>query len=217
MSLYIENNTHWKKSDIQTILRAAMNEAGVDPKEVHHVRVEHPRHGCVSYNFKQRDKGVIYIWLPKNGPKVDHHNPMVVLAAAGIKTATNRLAVQDSYFLANALAFEFAREVEETYESDDRDSLTQKRRDLSHMKRSTNPPNWGDGTRLVITRYANPLLDTSYIEFVEKKQAVIARAEVRIEALEKKIKPLQTRLKNARKCKKTAEKAIADAKKRRLS
>ena len=115
-SLTIENVTHWKSSDILRIVRAARDEAGADPRRSRHVTVKWQTRNAsrTSYRFVRQDdvpSTNITIWLPKRGSSVPHPNTMIALAAAGIDSSTPLLAVSESYFLANALVWEFAREV----------------------------------------------------------------------------------------------------------
>lgn len=211
--LSIDNDTHWKTSDIRRIVRAAIDEAGADLKQKRVVIVKRqPKGSRISYQYKQQT-GVphITIYLPRKGPKTLHHNALVALAAAGIDASTPMLAVSDSYFLANALAWEFSCEVEAS------PARWSKHVELTEMKRSTNPPPWGDGTTLIITKYADPLKDGTYRDFVAKREAQIERAQERASKYLTARKKAERGLKKARKDIKEAQDAIADAKARRIT
>lgn len=213
--LEIDNVTHWKTSDIRRLIRAAMAEGGGDPKPQRRVDVIYQPKGQgsnISYIFKPVADGQtemmrhIRIFLPKRGPKVPHHNAMVVLGAATIESKTPILAVSDTYFLGNALAWEFAKE--EDFHGD-------KEQELRGMKRSTNPPDWQRNDNLIITKYADPKKDAGYLSFVKKKEKLVAGAQVRITKYRAEVAAAKKRLARANKDEKKALKALADAKKRR--
>jgi hypothetical protein len=212
-----ENETHWKTSDVQRIVRAAVAEAGTSPKRQRIVRIKWQVKGSrVSYRVTGANPSTgettVDVFLPRKGPKLLHHNALVALAAAGIDTDTPMLAVSDSYFIANALAYEFAKEATRLGEVDDNAKV----QSLAPQKRSTDPPSWFDATKLVITKYADPGKDGTYVAFKEKKEAEIEAADVLIEKHQATIKKTQSLLNRAKRKKKAAQTAVAAAKKRRL-
>lgn len=213
-TLTIENDTHWKTQDIRRIVRAAMNEAEADVKQPRHVNVEwQPKGSRVSYRFvghTDTDGPTITISLPRKGPARLHHNALIALAAAGIDTDTPMLAVSDSYFLANALAFEFAEEQRLKH------GELEKSLDLKPYKRSTDPPGWADCTKLVITKYADPMKDGTFVEYERKKALEIASAEMRIDKHQASVAQAQRLLTRAKRDKKKAQDALSAAKKRRM-
>jgi hypothetical protein len=205
--LTIENETHWKSSDILRIVRAAIAAAGADPKKKR----------LISVTWEDSNKAVmsgaivdasshIRIGLPKRGPKSPHANPMIVLAASAIPVDTTMLAVSESYRIANYLAFAMA------YETDIDDRLYRQLKD-SYM--STNPPSWSNANKLIITKYKDPKKDGTYLSFVARKKKAIARAEADIEREHKAVKAAERRLKSAKARKKKAEKALRVAAERR--
>jgi hypothetical protein len=228
MSLTIENETHWKKSDIERIVRDALKEADGDPSETRNVTVKYQRLGegsrvsYVFYGLQERGekRGSLLILLPKRGPRNMHSNAMVALAAsraadlAGLDKDTTILAVSDSYFLANALAFEFAKEAFFLYEDGD-GKLARKRRDLSDRRRSIQCPSWGNPERLFITKYKDPKKDGTYLAKVKKKKTAIKRAETEIIKYEGELAAVKRKLKGAKARKKAAEKSLKDMAARR--
>jgi hypothetical protein len=210
-SLTIENPTHWKSSDILRIVRAARDGAGADPKRRRHVTVKWQTRNAsqTSYQFRAQVSDPVQtditIWLPKRGPKVPHPSALTALAAAGIDSSTPLLAVSDSYFLANALAWEFAREA-------CNGNLVSV---LAPMKRSINPPSWGDGETLVISKYADPAKDGTFRDYVAKKEKAITAAQERIDKWTTELERSKRNLAHAKKDLKKHQTSLADAKKRR--
>ena len=154
---------------------------------------------------------IVRLLLPRKGPKVHHHNPLVAIAAASIDTSTDMLAVSDSYFIANVLAYSFLRAGQE-----DQSIRDAKMPELEPMRRSTNPPAWGDGTKLIITKYADPLKDGTYRDFVKDKEHKLMLAKEREEKYAVAMAAAEKNLARARRDIKKIEKALADAKARRL-
>jgi hypothetical protein len=212
--LTIENETHWKSSDILRIVRAARDEAGADPKRYRHVIVKWQKRNAsqTSYRYvpvvdsaSERRSAEIHIWLPKKGPKVPHPSALVALGAAGIDSATPLLAVSDSYFLANALAWEMSRRVDDQ----------QKEHELATMRRSVNPPPWGDGETLVISKYADPARDGTFVDYVSKKEKAIEKAQARVDKWETEFERAKRNLAKAKKDLRAEQRSLTDAKKRR--
>ena len=215
-TLTFENETHWKTSDVRRIVQAAAAEAQTDPKRRRVVRIRWQIKGSrVSYRVTGVDlnseETKVEIFLPRKGPKALHHNALIALAAAGIDADTPMLAVSDSYFVANALAFEFSKEAVRLGAVDDNSKV----KELEPQKRSTDPPPWADATKLVITKYADPVKDGAYVVFKEKKEAEIEAAQVRIDKYQAAVNKAERLLKRAKKDKKSAQDALAAAKKRR--
>jgi hypothetical protein len=208
-ALTIDNSTHWKSTDILRIVRAARDEGGADPKRRRNVTVRWQTLNAsqTDYHFvAQADDSIeISIYLPKRGPKVQHRNALVALAAAGIDADTTMLAVSDSYFLANALAWEFSREMGDPG----------KTQSLQGMRQSTNPPGWGDGTTLIITKYADPAKDGTYLDYVAKKERAIGAVRIRVDKWETEFERAKRNLAQAKKDLRGHERSLADAKKRR--
>jgi len=213
--LTIENETHWKTSDIKKIVRMAQQEAGCHGCVVTQVKVGwQRRESRVSYRFAREVDDdadyIVSIQLPRKGAKVQHSNPLVALAAEGISVDTLMLAVRDSYFLANALAYEFARATADTTGEFERVES------LSAMQRSTLPPPWADGTNIIITKYADPLKDGSYRDFVAEKQRKLDLAKEREKKYLAEMDSAEKGLKRARRDIRKIERAITEAKARRL-
>lgn len=215
-TLNIENETHWKTSDIRRIVRAALDEAEADIKRSRLVKVRWQSRGSrVSYRVTganvDSEETTVEVFLPRKGPKVLHHNALIALAAAGIDSSTPMLAVSDSYFIANALAYEFAKEA---WQTDHADS-NQKMRELEAERRGTSPPGWTDATKMIITKYADPTKDGSYVDFKAKKEKEIESADARIHKWEAELSRVQRNLNRAKKDKKKAQDALVAARKRR--
>ena len=225
-TLTTENDTHWKTSDVLRIVRAAIAQAGADPKRSRHIEIRWQTQGSrVSYRvtgaIRGSDKTTIQVNLPRKGPKKLHSNALIALAAAGIESDTPMLAVSDSYFLANAFAFELAKErnlllgTGRHVDPDEKTRAENKVDELRDEKRSTAPPSWADAESLIIAKYADPLKDGTFVALKEKKEAEIASAQERIDKWSAEIARAQRNLKRAEKDKKKAETALAAAKKRR--
>jgi uncharacterized small protein (DUF1192 family) len=206
-TLTVENETHWKTSDIKRIIRSAINAAEADPKRPRQVKVTWQTKGSrVSYRFTNRhdpEGSKIFIYLPRKGPKLLHHNALIALAAAGIAAETPMLAVSDSFFLANALAWELSREV-------GMGDIA-----LKVLSRSTAPPSWTNSTTLIITKYADPKKDGTFVAFSKRKLKDIASADERIAKWQAELERAKKNLARAKKDKKKAATALAAAKKRR--
>lgn len=228
MSLTIDNTTHWKSSNVETLVRAAMKEAGAVSAEPRTVRVRYQKKKAgsrVSFLYSPitelRKEGVVELFLPKRGPKDIHPNAMVALAVAadvadsGISKETNVLAVSDTWFLANGLAFQFARESSNNYVETEGGSLRKKREALRPHERSIQCPGWGETRQFFITQYKNPKLDGTYLAMVKKKQSAIKLQETLIAKAEKELKAVQKRLRGAKSRKKAAEKSLKDMAARR--
>ena len=87
---------------------------------------------------------------------------------------------------------------------------------MEAQKRSTNPPAWaGDSTVLIITKYADPTKDGTYVAFKEKKEKEVSAAQARIDKYEAEVKRASKLLARAKKDKKKAQDALNAAKKRR--
>lgn len=242
MSLTIDNTTHWKSSDIERLVRAAMRKADADPAETRTVTVRYqqvllrkggtktkrrrttmrkPRGAFFYKQITTRNKvGALEIFLPKKGPKDQHPNAMVTLAIsasiadAGIAPDATVLAVSVSYFLANALAFKFAHETRHLYD-DTKGDLTANRNVLFSQSESIEQPSWGKVEQFFITKYADPKLDATYLARVKKKKTTIKLQETLIAKAEKELKAAQKRLRGAKFKKKTAEKSLKDMAARR--
>ena len=200
-SLTVENETHWKTTDVKRIVRAAMDAAGSDATKKRTLKI---KHGAESSFYVNESKGVVEVSLPKRGPSAPHPNQLIALAAAGIDSATPILAVQDSFFLANGLAWAFAKQGKlPTFKS------------LIPNKRSSNPPPWANGSAFIITKYADPARDSTFKAFVEKGEAKIQSALERVDKWQEEATRAQKNLKRAQRDLKAAEKSLSDAKKRR--
>lgn len=205
MGIRVKNQTHWKSSDVKRIVRAVLEALGLDRTKARCVTItwakaSGPTCFVPSYND-------IHVRLPKRGPRVMHSNEMVALAAAGIKSETQMLAVSVSYLLANQLAFGLRWE---------RVLPSELLQPVLRDRNSDMPPSWADdATKLVITKYKDPRKDGYFREFVDKKRKAIARAEKDIERAENDIKAAERRLFEARKRKRDAEKALRNARARR--
>jgi hypothetical protein len=228
MTLKIENNTHWRSSDIERIIRIAMKRADADSGETRNVGVKYqPKAGGsrISYIYNRVDgakegaPGILRINLPKRGPKRLHPNEMITLAAAadiadaGIAADAAVLAVSDTYFLANALAYEFAKEALVLYEISN--EMQQRYEDLKPNARSVMPPDWCESSKLIVCKYKDPKKDGTYLDFVKKKKAAIKRAETDIAKAEGLLTTAKRKLKSAKDRKRKAEKALKDAAERR--
>ena len=227
-TLTIENDTHWKTSDVLRIVRGAIAQAEADTKRRRHVKVRWQNQGSrVSYRITGAIRGSdltnIEIFLPRKGPKKLHSNALIALAAAGIESDTPMLAVSDSYFLANAFAFELAKErchlagAGRHADQEERTRAENKVDELRSEKRSTAPPSWADAEALIIAKYADPLKDGTFVALKEKKEAEIASAQQRIDKWKSELARATRNLKRAEKDKKKAETALAAAKKRRTN
>ncbi len=238
MSLTIDNTTHWKSSDIERLIRAAMKEADADPQEPRNVVVRYQKapkkarktqpkrkakpHGTLLYKqiTEHNEVGVLELFLPKKGPRDLHPNAMVTLgiataiADAGIDADTTVLAPSVSFFIANALVYKLAREVSNSYEDPD-GKLHAKLVSFVGTRESFQRPAWGTLDRFFLTKYKDPKLDGTYIDRVKKKKASIKRAETSIGKAEKALKVVQKRLKDAKAKKKAAEKSLRDMADRR--
>lgn len=238
MSLTIDNTTHWKSSDIERLIRAAMKEADADPKEPRNVIVRYQKapkkktrkqpkrkakpHGTLLYKriTEHNEIGVLELFLPKKGPKDLHPNAMVTLAAAtaiadaGIDADTTVLAVSVSFFIANALVYRLALEVSNSYEDTD-GKLKKKLVSLVGSQESFQRPAWGALDRFFLTKYKDPKLDGTYLDRVKKKKAAIKRAETSIGKAEKALKAAQKWLRDTKAKKKAAEKSLRDMADRR--
>jgi hypothetical protein len=191
-----------------------MEEAGADPKRQRTVNVTWAKGSRVSYRANwSAGHTTVNVSLPRKGPKLLHHNALVALAAAGIDTDTPMLAVSDSYFLANALAYELARE--QFTEGGGNFDASLKVDELRPQKRSTCPPAWGDATKLIITKYADPEKDGTYVAFKEKKEKQIAAAQARIKKYEAEVRRAKKLLERAKRDKKKAQDSLTAAKSRR--
>jgi hypothetical protein len=222
MTLTIENKTHWRKSDIERIVRAAIKEADADPAESRTVYVAYPDRGMSRKNvltcrFKSSK---IDVFMPKRGSRDLHPNVMVALAASrtaatsGVDKDAKILAVANTYFLANYLAFQFAKEALLDYEDED-GKLKAKLGELNKHKHSINCPTWASPESLFVVQYKDPLLDGTYLSKVAKKRTAIKTAETVILTQEKIIAKAQKTLKNAKARKKAAVKSIKDMTERR--
>jgi hypothetical protein len=229
MSLHINNDTHWRTSDIKRIIQLALSEADADPGEDRKATIRYQKKGKgsrVSYVYyqvngtKPGDPGALCVYLPKRGPKDTHPNAMVALAAsrdmatAGVDQDAVVLAVSDTYFLANAFAFEFAKEAVLLYEDSD-GSMANKVSVLAQSRRSINAPSWCSSDKLFVCKYKDPRKDGTYLAFVKKKETAIKAATSRIENLEAEMASLKKKLTSARATKRRAEKALSAAKQRR--
>ena len=83
------------------------------------------------------------------------------------------------------------------------------------MKKSVNPPAWGDGTTLIITKYADPAKDGTLVDYVAKKNKQIDAAKGRVDKWETEFERSKRNLARAKKDLKGHERSLADAKKRR--
>ena len=204
-TLTIENETHWKSSDVKRIVLAAMEAAGADVTKKRTLRIQHD--ATTSYRVRMSTNSrhcLVEVYLPKRGPSAPHPNQLIALAAAGLDSAAPILAVQDSFFLANGLAFAFAQK-----------GNLPTVKTLRPAKNSNLPPPWANGTPFIITKYADPAKDSTYKAFVEKGEAKIQGALERVDKWATKAARAQKNLKRARKDLKAAEKSLKDAKQRR--
>jgi len=231
MSLTIDNKTHWRTSDVERIIRDALKVGGGDVSEtrlvfINYQKKKNGKGSRVSYVYYRCEHaqigspGNLNVYLPKRGPKDTHPNAMVALAAsrdmatAGISEKTVVLAVSDTYFLANAFAWEFATEAARLYEEEECIS-NEERKALSVANRSIQCPPWGDSARFFIQKYKDPKKDGTYLDKVEKKKALIKRAEREIATAEHGLASAKKSLKRAKARKKAAEKSLRDMAARR--
>lgn len=216
-TLTINNETHWRTTDIRRIVRMAIDAGGADPKLQREVNVKFTRKAQAHFSVKVQDgKQIerITVRLPRRGSKDPHPVAMVALAAShavDVDENTPLLPFSDVYALANYLAHEFAFETWRLDPSDEPDW----NEELEAVADSVAPPNWGEGEKLYIAKYKDPLKDATYLDFVKKKETAIKREATRIATLEGEIATRQRHLKEAIKRKKKHEKALRDARERR--
>jgi len=159
----VQNDTHWKSSDLLRLVRAAAATAGhmkdIEICVMWDSRTDWETHPVDSLGDR------IFIYLPKRGPKVQHPNALVALAAAKIPSTTQMLAVSESFYLANSIYYSLATIVGKSPNP--------------QLRWSNNPPTWWTGDPLVITKYADPAKDGTYQVFLDKNQqeqeAIMAR------------------------------------------
>jgi len=214
MPITIENETHWKSSDIRRIVRAAMAASDSDPSEdyliqVHWQTLNASRSGVSVESL--RDCTRIRLWLPKRGPKSPHSNAMLALAAAAIDANTTMLAISESYSIAHVLAYELYNYDGSGVTAADDERWTA----LYEARLLDTPPEWGDANKLIITKYKDPKKDGTYLEFVERRKREISRAEHDIERETGIMEKAKRRLKLAQARKTRAEKALKSAAERR--
>jgi len=201
-TLTVENETHWRTADILNIIRQALTSAGALASRKTEVLILFGM--ATNYSFTHHRWGrKIKIWLPKRGPKLTHTNPMIALAAAGIEVGTTLLAVQDSFFLANALYWEFCQECGNTAHL------------RSSKKHSTNPPSWTQAESLIITKYKDPAKDAGFLALKADCEEKIASAQARVNKWDAEAKKANKLLKRAKKDLNEQTRRLREAKKRR--
>jgi len=204
-SLKIDNETHWKSSDILRIARVVIRFLGINPRvsRVLQVRWSPVGHSYVRFIGRTADDraaDIYSVFLPKRGPKEPHENAMIALAASTVRPDAETLAFSEGCRVVNGLIWALAE--------DDRD-------DYFDYRNSTTPPDWVDPTILWVSKYKDPKKDGTYREFVASKKKDIRRAEKDIERETAAMEVAKRRLKKAEARKKKAGKALKDAAARR--
>jgi len=166
---------------------------------------------------------LIILRLPRQGSRKPHPNIMVAMAASAavathVDSDTTLLPFSDVYTIVNNMAYSAAVETAVNYDYDvatEYEEARQRVADLHAFFNTPTPPNWGDGSKLFIAKYKDPLKDATYKAFVAKKVTALKREETRISTLKNKIVGLKKQLKDAEGRKKKAEKALQAARERR--
>ncbi len=160
MPLHIDNETHWRSSDIRRLVNACLNAAEADLSRKYKVVVIYNvRHRKLRYKkstmaltaISTIDLAVsiwpldtfITIKLPKGGPRNIHSNPMVAIASSAAAPREGKLlSPSETYRLANNLAFMLSRE----------DPANILMMDLCDGRKSDMPPAWADAAKLLICK-----------------------------------------------------------------
>jgi len=206
-TLTFVNETHWKTSDVSRIVKAALAASGADSKRRRYIYIKWSGSNATQYWFEQTldqtAEMTIELALPRRGPKTLHPKALIALAAASIDTSTPMLAPSDSWFIANALYYEFCGEC---FLRTPEDQI---------VGRSKDPPSWANASDLIITKYADPAKDGAYLDFVAKKEKEIATAQARVEKWRAEGARVQKNLKRAERDLRRHQKSLRESRKRR--
>ena len=201
MGIDIKNETHWRTRDIKRLVIKAAEASGTEDYWKT-VNVTYSAGAHEWWNCHLR-KSLIRIMLPKRGVSGSHPNPLVALAAAAIDSKTPILPVQQTYALANGLAWSMAR-----LGGTDRVDGP-----LADAATSNMPPAWAPD--IYIAKYADPLKDGTFVEFAAKKQKEIAKQQAIIDTWTERLNEAQEKIQVARAKQKKAKRSLANAKARR--
>lgn len=212
MTIKIENETHWRTSDIKRIAHTALDACGADdPKDRAGFvfTVEWAPGPVAGVHAKDvADRTEVYIMLPRRGPKDPHPNPMMAIAIAALEADEGSvvLAGCESFRMANALAHRIGKRM----------NLEQAQYDaLLRAANSDMPPEWAPPKTFVIQKFKDPKLDGTFRDFVAKKEKALTRADQDMKRAEAEAKQAMGRLKKAQARKKAAERSLQAARDRR--
>jgi hypothetical protein len=212
MTIKIENETHWRTSDVKRIVDAALTACGVDDEQDRDgfkFSVEWAPGPQASARARDvRNTTEVTILLPRRGPKDPHSNPMMALAIAALEADEGAvvLAGSESFRMANALATRIAMRMD----------ISKERHDALHnASNSDMPPAWAPPETFVIQKFKDPKLDGAFRDFVAKKEKALTRADQDMKRAEAEAKQAMGRLKKAQSRKKAAERSLQAARERR--
>jgi hypothetical protein len=199
MGIDIRNETHWRSKDIKRLI---MKAAEASDTTWGKVIVRYHLGGDVNWHVV-RSSRTVKLALPKQGTRREHPNPLVALAAAAIDSKTPILPVQQTYVLANGLAWMMTSVV--------RGALADQ--SLHNNSGSDLPPPWAPD--IFIAKYADPLKDGTFVDFKEKKEKEIAKQQGIIDQWTPVLREAQQKIREAQAKQKKAKRSLANAKARR--
>jgi hypothetical protein len=213
MTIKVENETHWRTSDIKRILQGALTVAGVDPSETVEVDVcwTGPQSKVIMLESGKNPR--MTIGLPRRGPKDPHRIPMMALALAAVHVPEGVmvLPLAESFRVANLVAYNCVKSRQYQFDAEHLEPIVE-----AAMSQDM-PPKWETVEFFLIQKYADPLKDGTYLDFVKDKRRAIARADQDVARAEQQVEAAQGRLKKAQARKKAAERSLQAARARRTT